>query len=152
KAWSQTPAPTASSQSAQSEQEHIVRALGGNTRFSPAVRSIEALRKMAVTNRNDLSQVLDLAGLSNISTQVLDALAAGPITETKIAPGERLEWMALRRRGKADILKNIKWGGKAPFEAFTFKVTTPTQVYTFVVPKDCGNLSLAGVEAVPPPP
>ena len=72
--------------------------------------------------------------------------------ETTVAPGEHLEWMALRRKGRADVLRNVRWGGAKPFAAFRFTVDTPTMGYVFVVPEDCGNLSLVSATAVAPKP
>src|SRR5262245_907726 len=119
-------APKASAQttaSARSSGEHVVRRLGGSTRFSPPVPSVDALRRMATTNRRDLELVLRTAGLSSISNDVLDALTNGRVMETSLATGEHLEWMALRRAGRPEILRNIRWEGPRPFEAYRFAIT-----------------------------
>src|SRR6476620_676383 len=61
--------------------EHVMRRLGGaTTRFSPPVNTVAALRKMAAANRRDINGVLQIAGLSDISTQVMDALTNGAVT------------------------------------------------------------------------
>jgi hypothetical protein len=146
-AWAQP-----SNASGQVSTERVMRRLGGSTRFSPPVRTVDALRKMAGANRGDLTKVLDLAGLSGISNQVLETLTSGAVTETTFATGDRLEWMALRRKGKPDIIRNLRWGGSKPFEAFRFTIETPTAVHTFIVPKACGNLALASTETKAPPP
>ncbi len=132
--------------------EHVVRRLGGSTRFSPPVRTVDALRQMATKNRKDLEQVLDMAGLSSISGQVLEALTQGSVTESTFAPGGQMAWMALRRAGKPDLLRAVRWGGATPFEGFRFTVETPSMVYDFIVPEDCGNLSLVSAAAKPAPP
>jgi hypothetical protein len=142
---------------AQTSDERVVRRLGGSTRFSPPVRSVDALKTMAASNRRDLTQVLERVGLSSISSQVIDAMTSGQVFETTVAPGERLNWMALRRAGKPDILHNVRWQGAQAFQAYRFTVQSSGMAYNFVVPKDCGNLSLVNsapltTAAAPPPP
>ena len=146
-AWSQTRAAATQGQS----NERVVRRLGGSTRFSAPVNTVPALRKMAEANRKDFAQVLEEAGLSNISSQVLDALTTGAVSETTFASGDRMEWMALRRNRKPEIIRNIRWGGTQPFDGFRFIVETATTTYAFIVPKACGNLALVSATAKPQP-
>lgn len=137
--------------------EVVIRQLGGSTRFSPPVRTIDDLKAMATRNRADIETVLGMAGLGAISGQVVEAMTSGAVTETSFAPGGRLEWMALRRPTGVDLIRSARWGGDEPFAAFGFTVDGPGTRYEFVVPKICGNLALVGitakpVAAVPPPP
>jgi hypothetical protein len=151
------PARTASRRN---NRENVVRTLGGTTRFSPPLRTVDDLRRMAGAsgNQRDLNAVLDSAGLSNIKARVIQAMTKGEVTETTFAPGGHLEWMALRRTGRASLLRNVRWAGASGFDGFGFKVANGTTEYTFIVPKSCGNLSLVGsapiarVAAAPPPP
>jgi hypothetical protein len=138
----------------QAQTETVVRRLGGSTRFSAPVRNVAALRRMAQANRADLLRILNDNGLQNVSEQVVDAMVNGRVTETTIAPGGRLEWMALRRRGRPEVVRNVRWGGAKPFPAYRFSVESGNSTYTFIVPYDCGNLSLENVatKAAPPPP
>jgi hypothetical protein len=154
-------APEAQSQTrttgGQTSGETVVRRLGGSTRFSPPVRSVDALRRMAGSNRRDIARVLESAGLGNISAQVIDALTTGQVFETTVAPGERMQWMALRRGGAPDLLRNVRWEGPQAFEAFRFTIQSGGTAYNFVVPKACGNLSLVNsapmtTAAAPPAP
>jgi hypothetical protein len=52
----------------------------------------------------------------------------------------------------------VRWSGPAAFKAFLFRITNDDKIYTFVVPKTCGNLALMSVAPVdrptpvPPPP
>jgi hypothetical protein len=144
--------PEVSAQPSQGSNERIVRRLGGTTRFSAPVRTVAQLRTMVEANRRDITNVLFDAGLSDIGSQVLDTIASGAVSETTVPSGTRLEWMALKRKGKAEILRNVRWGGAQPFEAFRFTVTTATAIYSFVVPKTCGNISLMSTEPVTPRP
>jgi hypothetical protein len=146
-----TGATNAAAQSGQST-ERSIRVLGGRTRFSAPVTSNAGLQRIAQRNRADLTKVLEAAGLADISERVVAHLTSGNVTETTVAPRTRLEWMALRRKGKADIILNVRWGGAKPFRAYTFTVETDTATHTFVVPEACGNLSLVSTAAKAPKP
>ncbi|MCX6551707.1 MAG: hypothetical protein NTY02_12015, partial [Acidobacteria bacterium] len=51
-----------------------------------------------------------------------------------------------RNGGKADIVRNIKWGGKKPFPGYTFIIDDLNQTYTFIIPKACANIALVSSE------
>jgi hypothetical protein len=140
---------TPASQAASAPGEHALTVLGGSTRFSTPVQTVAALRRMATANRADIATLLDRVGLSSISADVIDRLTTGAVTETTFAPGGHLDWMFLRRKGTADVIRDLRWAGPRAFSAFQFTIETATMRYTFVVPKICGNLSL--VSAVPVP-
>jgi hypothetical protein len=144
--------PTVAAAQGQASGERVVRRLGGSTRFAPPVRSVGALQKMATANRAGINQLLASAGLSDISQQVMDALTTGAVTDSTFSPGDHMEWMGLRRKGKPDLIRNVRWGGAKPFDGYRFTVTTATTVYNFIVPKACSNLSLVSTAAVPPKP
>ena len=114
------------------------------------MHNVDQLHAMVNKNRPQFTQVLSMASLSGISGQVLDALTIGPVTEMTIQPGTHMEWMAMKRAGKPAIVQNIRWSGRAPFEAWTFDVTDGGYKYTFLVPKVCGNLTLLSATAVTP--
>lgn len=131
-----------------SARETEVRKLGGSTRFSKPIRTVDELRSMAIINRDNFTRVLAMTGLSHISGAVVGALSAGSVTETVVAPGARMKWMALKRSGTPDVLRNVRWAGRQPFDAWQFSVTQGGMSYTFVVPKICGNMSLVSENAV----
>jgi len=137
------------SASAQAPRETEIRVLGGPNRFSGPMHSVADLRAMVNANRTQFANVLAIAGLDRISTQVLDTLTTGNIIDTAIAPGTHMEWMALKRSGTPGLLRNVRWVGQQPFEAFQITVEAAGYSYTFVVPKVCGNLALVGRVASP---
>ena len=120
-----------------------VRVLGGPTRFTAPVRDIPALtRSMSRPNiQRDLSTVLERAGMPILTAQVQNILSNGQVTETTLAPGTVIEWMALRRGGP-NVVRNIRWDGAAPLEGFEFIIDDMNETYTFFVPEICGNVSL----------
>jgi hypothetical protein len=152
------------------------RRLGGSTSFyKPPLTTPASLKKMAANKRvaTDLRSVLEQGGVASVTDQVMAALSNptevvkgascaeaspvdGTIVECDFQPGQTLQWMAFKPRVKgkptASLLQNLRWSGKKPFKAFLFRVTTDDKIYTFIVPKPCGNLSLASTVDVPKPP
>jgi hypothetical protein len=134
-------------------QRKITRLGSPTTRFTPPISSGAALQKAFKTKRNEaaVSTVLDKAGLASLTPQVLAALTEGRFTETSVAPGTAIRWMALKRGGKPDILLDAVWAGKQPFKGFAFTIEDGAKIYNFVVPKACGNLSLISQTEQPMP-
>jgi opacity protein-like surface antigen len=154
-------APAAAQEAPVPGPEIRVTRLGGTTRFSGPMRNTNDLRAMVNTNRNEIGRVFAMVDLASISSQVIDALIAGNVTDTTVMPGTHMQWMALKRSGRPDVLRNVRWAGRNSFDAFQVTVSTGGYTYTFVVPKVCGNLSLVSRVAVqtmvreepaPPPP
>jgi hypothetical protein len=54
--------------------------------------------------------------------------------------------------GKVKALKDLTWDGKAPFDAYRFHITKDDRRYEFIVPIECGNLSLRTAGRVPAKP
>jgi outer membrane protein W len=113
------------------------------------MHGVDDLRAMAAANRTHISSVLGQAGIGDISTQMLNVLATGYISETTVAPGTRFEWMALKRSGRPSVLRSVRWTGRQSFDAFQFSVESAGYTYTFVVPKVCGNFALLSRTATP---
>jgi hypothetical protein len=134
-------------------QRQMTRLGNPGTRFTPPISSVAALQKTFKTKSNQaaVGAVLDKAGLASLTPQVLAALADGKVTDTAVAPGTGIRWMAVRRGGKPDLVLDGVWAGKAPFKAFAFTIEDGAKIYNFVVPKDCGNLALLGQSEQPMP-
>lgn len=125
--------------------------LGGPTRFYTPVRNRPALQRMMKNNRasQGISTVLQAANLSSLDSQIKQILTdADPsrLTEVDVPVGQTMQWMALRRNGRAELVRSIRWGGRRPFRAFQFTIDDMNRYYTFIVAQDCGNLSLVGDE------
>ena len=134
---------------ASGDRVHSVRRLGGTSRFTPAVRNVKALQTAFARPRTqrDLTTVLKIAGLTHIEAEVKKAIADGAVREVTMAPGTNLQWMGLRRGGtRADILRLVRWDGPKPFPGFEFVIDDMKETYTFVIPQDCGNISLVSRE------
>lgn len=125
--------------------------LGGPSQFYGPVRTRPALQRMMKSRRalTGIETVLKNVGLSSLNAQVTQILTdASPtqLTEVDFPIGGTLSWMALRRGGRPDVVRNLRWGGRRPFKAFQFVIDDMNRTYTFVLPQDCGNLALASDE------
>ncbi len=125
--------------------------LGGPNRFYGTVRNRAALQRMMRNQRagRGITTVLQSTGLSSLEGQIKQILTdADParLSEVDVPIGTVISWMALRKNGRADVVRNIRWGGRRPFKAFQFTIDDMNRYYTFVVPQDCGNLALVSDE------
>jgi opacity protein-like surface antigen len=125
--------------------------LGGTTRFSQPLRTVDDLHAMVVANRSAIRSVMVMAGYGDVSAQLADGFSVSEVTDTTITPGSRFLFMALKRGGAPAVLRNVRWSGRDSFDAWQFKVTVGGYVYSFIVPKVCGNFSLVSRVAAPVP-
>src|SRR6516225_7435917 len=138
-------------------RETAIRTLGGPNRFSGPMHTVDDLRTMIASNQAQISSVLSQAGLGDLSTSFMNVVATGYVSDTTVAPGTHMDWMALKRAGRGSVLHNVRWTGAQAFDAFQFSVEYAGYSYTFVVPKICGNFALLSrapvpVAAAPPAP
>jgi hypothetical protein len=138
----------ASAQQPTSTDYRPIRQLGGSTRFTRPVNTVGELQKMFSQPRiqSDVRAVLEMDNLGASSAEVNGILGGGKVMETTIAPGTRLEWMALRRGGRPATVQRVQWAGAKPLEGYQFVIDNLTETLTFFVPKICGNISLMSRE------
>src|SRR5215470_19916844 len=99
-------------------REIAVRTLGGPNRFSGPMHSVDDLRAMFNANRTQITSALGQAGVGDISDKFLDTVSSGYVSDTTVAPGTHFDWMALKRGGRAGVLRNLRWTGRDAFDAF----------------------------------
>jgi len=92
-----------------------------------------------------------MAGYGDVASQLTDGFSVSEVTDTTIAPGSRFLFMGLKRGGAPAVLRNVRWAGRDSFDAWQFKLTVGGYIYSFIVPKVCGNFSLVSRVAAPVP-
>ena len=132
-------------------REHQVTRLGGTTRFSQPMQTVDDMRAMFQANRSAIRSVMVMAGYGDVAGQLTDGFSVSEVTDTTIAPGSRFLFMALKRGGAPAVLRNVRWAGRDSFDAWQFKLTVGGYIYSFIVPKVCGNFSLVSRVAAPVP-
>jgi nucleoid-associated protein YgaU len=141
----------ASTAQAQDNYKTLTR-LGGGNRFDRPLVYAQGIPKWAATKRpqEGIATVMEKAGLAPLTQTVIDILKKGDpaqLKESEFPIGGTMVWMAFRRGGgKADIVRNVKWGGKKPFPGYTFIIDDLNQTYTFIIPKACANIALVSSE------
>ncbi|MCC6992754.1 MAG: hypothetical protein IT181_27360 [Acidobacteria bacterium] len=156
---------------AATRETHDVTRLGGTTRFyRGSLATAAGLRRMSTDPAMGASmrRMLADAGVPGVSDALLTALGRveenyvgvacmearpepGTVVECDVRPGESLEWMVFRPAGGAPaVVRNVRWAGRQPFRAYLVRVADRETSYTFLVPKDCGNLSLLSTQAMAP--
>lgn len=125
--------------------------LGEHPFSSPAMTSEADLRSMVGKHNADLKTGFAKAGNPELFTEFMDQFPTTTVESIQIAPGEQLSWMLFRSKstGQVKVIKDVTWGGKTAFDAYRFYITKDGRRYEFIVPAECGNLSLRNVVAVP---
>ena len=117
------------------------------TTFSPhQPKDLEELKDLFDRYEDDLRVVLGKGGWGGNADDVFTTLRAakegdGTVTRRQVQPGESLKWMAYRKNGEPQVIRNPRWSAKKPFDAWQIKVVSNGVEYTFVVPQSCMNLA-----------
>jgi hypothetical protein len=154
------------------QQYENARRLGGPTSFyRPPLTNAASLNRMAESRGipDDIRTVMRDAGVPEAADPFIAAISRGTSTRiagncSNAAPGDAVvecqepvgamyEWMAYRPIVKGKRVPGrkdrVRWAGRRPFDAFLVRVTAGDKLYTFIVPKACGNVSLVSVGTSP---
>lgn len=146
--------------------EHRISRLGNpHTAFyAPPLKTTADLQKMVQVSQAGIQDVLQQRNWHGKMEDLIAAVNGGNITETTIAPGASLPFMASRRNKQPAVIDDVVWSGKKGFEAFVVEFDSNGYTTRFFVPKPCGNfwfeetvipakpVEPPKVEAPPPPP
>lgn len=126
------------------QAETKLKQLGRNPFYGTELTSTEEVRQMVATTFPDLKKGFAKAGAADLFDDfVAQANRPDNIMAIEVKPGERLQWMIFKKGKTVRIIKDVVWVGKNPFTAYVLNVDKAGTRYTFVVPAQCGNVSLA---------
>lgn len=130
-----------------------LKRIGDHPFFCPPLTSEAEFRAMVDKNAEDIRLGFEQAGYGDLYPEFVAQFPNAKVETIQVAPGDHMDWMLFRRKGKGPVktVKDVTWGGEAPFDAFSFAIDKDGQRYNFIVPYACGNLSLMNVGAVPAP-
>jgi hypothetical protein len=134
--------------------EHRIKKLGyPSTSFhKPALKKADDARRLLRGKKAaDVLTVLQKGGYTGTAEDLDRAAQGGEIVEITIAPETRIPFMALRRKGKPDIVTDVVWAGTKHFEAFELRFSSNGTDWRLVIPKPCGNVWIEGSTPPPPP-
>jgi len=135
-----------------SAQVKQIKAIGLYTfaRVKGKIPTPEVMKMLADRYAGDIKYGFDLAGYGDIYLAFIDQLKSAQFEDTFWNPGERVQWMLFRSRGKIKVTGEAEWAGRVPVEVFAVKVRRGFKTYTFIIPKPCGNIALHSVvEEIP---
>lgn len=95
---------------------------------------------------DDIQNGFNLAGYGNLSGPFIDQVRQSAYTEKELSVGDKMAWMLFRSGGKVKVVHDLEWAGKNPLSVYSFTVVDGNNRYEFVMPKECGNISLRRVE------
>ena len=138
------------------KEGRVTRLDGRNAVVDGTVDSRAELTAFGREYAEILGGVLKAQGLGDATEGVLAAIESGPMTEVKLGQGDTLQWMATRKKGVVTTFGPVCMASKKVYDAWKFDVTVDGMlketIHTFVIPKVCGNLALAGTKTVVKPP
>ncbi|WP_028581056.1 hypothetical protein [Desulfogranum japonicum] len=128
-----------------------IKELGRHPFHTPSISSVEELKSMATEEQQSIMDGFTLAGMPELYQPFMEQLAQTTPEVKEYAPGETLNWMLYKRNGngRVRIMKDVTWGGEAPFTGFEVVVDYEGSRYTFVVPMVCSNVALKEIGAIP---
>ena len=112
------------------------------------------LKNLVKERAADLQAGFDKAGYPYLYPAFTAQFPSAKIAPVKVPPGETFAWMLFKNKknGRVVVLKDVTWGGAAPFDAYQFTIDEDGKRYAFLVPGVCGNVTLRSVAMIPPPP
>lgn len=132
--------------------------LGGPNSFSEGAvaGSVAELESLFARYQGDLRQVLESQGMAEVADPLFNAIASRQgITEGTVAPGDRFQWMAWRKRGEPTTTSPVCLATDRTYESFEIQVQSEganeISTHTFSVPKICLNLALVGTQTAAKP-
>ncbi|HPB55007.1 MAG TPA: hypothetical protein PLB68_03530 [Candidatus Aminicenantes bacterium] len=134
--------------SLQAAEKKVTR-LGGHPFYKSKNLTPDELKKIAVDRAGDVKMGFEEAGYGGLVYPFLEQLQKAELKETTIEPGDKLMWMLAKRGKKVTVGHDIVWAGKKPVSAYTFKIARDENIYEFVIPKICANISLKSIAKAP---
>ena len=123
--------------------------LGANSLYGPELKSSEDFREMVKETLADLKKGFEKAGASDLLADFVKQAEQPDIREIDVNPGEKLQWMIVKKGAVVEVIRDVVWIGKEPFAAFLLHVDKAGIRYPFVISAKSGNVSLAPPRPMP---
>jgi len=126
-----------------------IKKLGTAPFFKAKALKADQVLPILTRLKKDVRLGFSQAGADALYEPFMKQLQAQKPETVSIQPGQTLQWMIYKKKGKVRITKDRIWAGKAPFEAYRVVVRHNDHDYDFILPKICLNISLKEVVKVP---
>ncbi len=128
-----------------------LKELGRSPFFKPELQTVGDFQDMVKETLPDLRRGFATAGASALLDDFVIQVEQSNIEKVDVPIGEQLQWMIYKKAQRVEVMKNVIWAGKAPFEAYRLVVDRDGKRNVFVVPTICGNVSLLRSSDLPAP-
>ncbi len=124
--------------------------IGRSPFHRPPLASTSDFLKMVQTQAADVEKGFIKAGYPQLYQPFMEQIGSADIQLLDFPKGTHFDWMFFKRKGNGDVrvARDLTWGNKVPFPAYTFGILSEGRKYNFVVPLGCGNVALLNVEDV----
>ncbi|MBN2345732.1 MAG: hypothetical protein JXO51_05020 [Candidatus Aminicenantes bacterium] len=109
------------------------------------------LKVIALEKAGEVKQGFEEAGNGDLVFAFLEQIQKADVQTMELNPGDTLHWMLFKKGRKVQVKKDVVWAGKKPITVYHFEIFREGNLYEFIVPKICGNISLKNVNEVPAP-
>ncbi len=122
--------------------EHRSTRLGNPaTRFADPLKTPDDLRRVLLDEklRDDVASILRQSGYLGDLEDFRKALTSADIREVQFPVGALLPAMSTRIKGRPFLLRDVRWAGRKPIDAYEFTFISLGRRYKVVTPKPCSN-------------
>ncbi len=124
----------------------------GRAPLAPNLQTTDEVRLVLKKNNEAIGRALDCfpggALGEAVYLKLYENVDSFVMQLQQIPVGQKMDWMIYRNGG---LLKNVRWVGNAPIDAFVFDVEAEGKLFQFAVPLRCGNISLISMKEIPIP-
>ncbi|MEN8152839.1 MAG: hypothetical protein ABFR75_02355 [Acidobacteriota bacterium] len=110
-----------------------------------SIDSVDQLKELVKKYSSRIEEGLQKAEAGFLFQPLMDSIENGKVNEKAIPVGTHLEWMLFYSGRKVKQKADVEWAGKAPLDVFCIPVQKDCKDYHVVIPKACGNITLADV-------
>lgn len=131
-------------------EERVTR-LGQHPFYKSRDLKAEDLKVISLDKAGEVKQGFEMAGNGELVFAFLEQIQKADVQTVELNPGDTVKWMLFKKGRKVQVKNDMVWAGKKPMAAYTFTIFREGNLYEFIVPKICGNISLKNVTEVPAP-
>jgi hypothetical protein len=107
------------------------------------------LKVISLDKAGEVKQGFEMAGNGELVFAFLEQIQKADVQTIELNPGDTVKWMLFKKGRKVQVKNDVVWAGRKPITVYTFTIFRDGKLYTFIVPKICGNISLKNVSEVP---
>ncbi|MFH0780809.1 MAG: hypothetical protein V2B20_02510 [Pseudomonadota bacterium] len=131
------------------QAETELEQLGVSPLYGPELKSNDDFREMVKDTLADLKQGFEKAGAADLFEEFVKQAEQPDIREIDVNPGEKFQWMIVKKGAAVEVIRDVVWLGQEPFAAFLLNFDKAGAWYTFVIAAKSSNVFLAPSSLMP---